>query len=205
MISGLANYNFHIHYKSRKSNVEADALSRIDWEKCDKTIQADSIQATVAAAITGQGNNHIEAIPVSPQTVDSLMSSIPDDIHIVSKTIAWSSRQSHATQLETKLSITKTESKPDNSSHLLVDEDLSLNSKCMTRADWIEAQYQDKIIGKIIWMLKAEELQNQKGKETDSQEMRQFIRQQSKLFLRNGMLYHKNEIQEVDHPDRNTM
>ena len=29
-ITGLANYNFHIHYKSGKSNVEADALSRID-------------------------------------------------------------------------------------------------------------------------------------------------------------------------------
>ena len=52
-----------------KSNVEADALSRIDWEKCEKIIQANSIQAMVAAAITGQGNNHIEAIPCSPQTV----------------------------------------------------------------------------------------------------------------------------------------
>ena len=31
-ITSLANYNFHIHYKSRESNVEADALSRIDWE-----------------------------------------------------------------------------------------------------------------------------------------------------------------------------
>ena len=38
-ITGLANYNFHIHYKSGKSNVEADALSRIDWEKCDEIIQ----------------------------------------------------------------------------------------------------------------------------------------------------------------------
>ena len=34
-ITGLANYNFHIHFKSGKINVEADALSRIDWEKCD--------------------------------------------------------------------------------------------------------------------------------------------------------------------------
>ena len=75
----------------------------------------------------------------------------------------------------------------------------------MTMADWIEAQSQDKIIGKIIQMLKAKELQNQKGKETDSQEMRQFIRQWSKLFPRNGILYCKNEIQEVDHPDRNTI
>ena len=52
-ITGLANYNFHIHYKSRKSNVEADALSRIDWEKGDETIQADSIQAVDPAAIAG--------------------------------------------------------------------------------------------------------------------------------------------------------
>ena len=37
-IAGLANYNFHIHYQSGKSNVEADALSRIDWEKEDKTL-----------------------------------------------------------------------------------------------------------------------------------------------------------------------
>ena len=58
-ITGLANYNFHIHYKSGKSNMEADALSRIDWEKCDETIQADSCQAIVAATITGDVANHI--------------------------------------------------------------------------------------------------------------------------------------------------
>ena len=62
-ITGLANYNFHIYYQSGKSNVEADALSRIDWEKEDKTLQADSIQAIVTAAITGQGNDYIETIP----------------------------------------------------------------------------------------------------------------------------------------------
>ena len=48
-IAGLANYYFHIHYKSGKINVEADTLSRIDWEKCDEAIQADSIQTIVAA------------------------------------------------------------------------------------------------------------------------------------------------------------
>ena len=37
-ITGLAKYNFHIHYQSGKSNVEGDALSRIDWEKDDKTL-----------------------------------------------------------------------------------------------------------------------------------------------------------------------
>ena len=54
-IAGLANYSFDIHYKSRKSNLEADALSRIELEKHDKIIQADSIQAIVATALTGRG------------------------------------------------------------------------------------------------------------------------------------------------------
>ena len=85
-IAFLANYNFHIHYKSGKSNVEADALSRIDLEKCDETIQANSIQAIVAAAITGNVANHIEAVSCSHQTIDSFLSSIPDT-PVVSKAI----------------------------------------------------------------------------------------------------------------------
>ena len=68
--------------------MEADALSTIDWEKCDETIQADSIQAIVAATITGQVANYIEAIPCSPQTINSLLPSIPDT-PIVHKAITW--------------------------------------------------------------------------------------------------------------------
>ena len=67
-IAGLSNYNFHIHYKSGKSNVEADALSRIDWEKCDETIHAGLIQAIVTAAIAGDLAN-IKAISCSKQAV----------------------------------------------------------------------------------------------------------------------------------------
>ena len=104
-LPGLANYNFHIHYKSGKSNVEADALSRIDWEKCDETIQADSIQA----AITRYGTSHIDAIPCSPQTIKSPLPSIPEDTLILSKAITWSSRQSHPMGLEAKLFISEME------------------------------------------------------------------------------------------------
>ena len=114
-ITGLSNYNFHIHCKSGKSNVEADAFSRIDWEKCDETIQVDSIQAIVAAAITGHVANHIEAIPCCLQTISSLLPSIPD-APIVSKAITQSSRQSHLTCLEAEPSILKTVSKLDDSS-----------------------------------------------------------------------------------------
>ena len=67
----------------------------------------------------------------------------------------------------------------------------------------MKAPAEDKIIGNIIKMYKVKE--SQKGKETDSQEMRQFLKQRSKLLLRNRVLYYKNDTPEVDHPDRNTM
>ena len=41
-VASLANYNFHLHYHSGKSNVEADALPRIDWSKNDQTLPAES-------------------------------------------------------------------------------------------------------------------------------------------------------------------
>ena len=120
-IAGLANYNFHIHYKSGKNNVEADALSRIDWEKCDEIIQADSIQAMVATALTGHGTSHIDAILCSPQAVESILSSIPEDTPIVTKAITQSSGQSHLTCQETELFVSELESKLDKCSHLGVD------------------------------------------------------------------------------------
>ena len=145
-------------------------MSRIDWEKGDEPIQADSIQATVTAAIIGQGNDHIEAITCSPQTIESLLPSIHDNAQIVCKAITWSSIESHLTHPETNSFASETESKQGNSSCL----GPALIPKCVTTSDWIETQSKDKIVADIIKMYKAKELQ--KGKESDSQEMRQFFK-----------------------------
>ena len=83
--AGLANYNFHVHYKSRKSNVEADALSRIDWEKGDETIKADPIQAIVTTAITGQGNDYIKLFPAVLKPLSHFSHLSPGDAPIVVK------------------------------------------------------------------------------------------------------------------------
>ena len=34
-VAALANYNFQLHYKSSKSNIEADALSHIPWQQAE--------------------------------------------------------------------------------------------------------------------------------------------------------------------------
>ena len=89
-VAGLANYNFHIHYRSEKSNVEADALSRIDWGKADRTLPADSIQAILTATLRGQGNDYIDTIPCSSQAIESFTSSIHDNAQVVHKSITTS-------------------------------------------------------------------------------------------------------------------
>ena len=62
-ITGLANYNFHIHYKSRKSNVEADALSRIDWEKGDKPFKLILFRLLLLLPLLGKGMTTLNPFP----------------------------------------------------------------------------------------------------------------------------------------------
>ena len=129
-ITGLANYNFHIHYPIWKEQCRSNALSRIDWEKEDKTLQADSIQAIVTAAIREQGNDYIETIPCSPQTIESLLPSTHDNAQVVCKSITTSEIKSNS----------------GGSSH----PNPSWNLKCMTMSDWMKVQTEDQVIGDLI-------------------------------------------------------
>ena len=205
-ITGLANYNFRIHYKSGESNVEADGLSRIDWEKCDETILANSIQAIVAAAVAEDIAN-TEVVSCSVQAIESFLL-IPSDTIATRKAITRSSGQSHMTCLEPELSMLQTVSKADESDLLALTSRWSgdkLNPKCMTKQDWVEAQSKDKIIGEIIHLFKTKRLYCRKINEIDNNELKQFIRLCNRLFMRNGILYHKSEVMEVNCPDRSTM
>ena len=93
-VASLANYNFHLHYQSGRSNVEGDALFGIDWGKKDKTLLADSIQAIVTTALTGQGNDYIETIPCSPQAIESFAPSIHENVQVVCKSMTPSEIES---------------------------------------------------------------------------------------------------------------
>ena len=55
-VARLADYNFNLHYKSGKSNIDADALSRIPWvRRYDKIIDESAMKAIISA---GTVNNH---------------------------------------------------------------------------------------------------------------------------------------------------
>ena len=53
-IAALANYNFSLHYKSGKTNIEADALSRIPNREGEIFIDQDTVQAIANAMQIGE-------------------------------------------------------------------------------------------------------------------------------------------------------
>ena len=70
----LVNYNFKLHYKSGKLNVEADALSRIPWEWEEALHTLDTI--TVKAVIS-RGYNGDSSIPeIPPGTISVIAISL---------------------------------------------------------------------------------------------------------------------------------
>ena len=182
-VASWANYNFHLHYCSGRSNVEADALSRINWGKIDQTIPAESIQAIVTAALTGQRKDYIEAIPCSHQAIESFILPVHDSAQVICK------------------SMTIPEIDSDSGSSCGLDP--SRNTNCMNTLDWVGVQAEDPVIHDLIQRYGKKELH--KGRDKDSPEMKQFLQQRGKLIMRNGILYHRNDTKESECPSQNTM
>ena len=152
-VASLAYYNLHLHYHSGRSNVEADALSRINWGKDDQTLTAESIQAIVTSAITGQGKDYIDIITCSPQAIESLTPHVPNNTQVVCK------------------SMTMSEIDSDIDSYHCSDQ--LWNANCMTPSDWLKVQDEDPGIHDQIQQYGTKELH--KKRDNDSLEMKQFF------------------------------
>ena len=48
-VTSLANYNFRLHYCAGKTNIDADALSRVSWPECMPDNSGTSLKVTAAA------------------------------------------------------------------------------------------------------------------------------------------------------------
>ena len=170
-------------------------------EKCDETIQAESIQVIVAAAVTGDLAN-VETNSCCVQTIE-LCLPIQSQMAAISKAITNSSNQGCMTHLEQALSKLESITSADNTDHPTIRLlDNKLNPKCMTIQDWVDAKSKDKMISEMGLLFKSKKLCSHKINENDKNKMAQFIRQCNWLFMRKGDLYHKTEI---NHPDRSTM
>ena len=155
-VTSLANYNFYLHYQSERSN---------------QTLPADSIQAIVTSALTGQGKDYIKVIPCSHQASEYFAPSFHDKAQVVCK------------------SMTMSEIDSDSDSYCCSDP--SWNPNCMTTLDWVRVQAKDPVIHDLIQWYGTKEWH--KGKDMDSPEMKQFLWKRGKLIMRNGILYCKND------------
>ena len=182
-VASLANYNFPLYYHSGRSNVEADALSRINWGKDDQTILAESIQAIVTSTITGQGRDYVDTITCSPQAIQSFALPVPNNTQVICK------------------SMTISEIDSDIDSYHCSDQ--MWNPNCMTPSDWLKVQAKDPVIHDLIQQYGIKELH--KHRDNDSLELKQFLCQRGELVMRSGILHHKNDTKEYECPNQNTM
>ena len=182
-VASLANYNFHLHHHSGRSNVEADALSRINWSKNDQILPAESLQAIVTSALTGQGKDYIDTNTWSPQAIESFTQSVHYHVQVVCKSMTMSQIASDADGY--------------------CCSDPLWNPNCMTPSNWLRVQAKDPFTHDLIQWYGTRELH--KSRDKNSLEMKQFLCQRGKLILRNGIVYCKNDTKESECPDLNTM
>ena len=87
----ITNYNFKLHYKSGKLNVEADALSRIPWEQEEELHTLDTI---AVKAIISRGYNGDSSIPeVPPGTISVIAKSLVVDSTMKLSKQDWKRKQ----------------------------------------------------------------------------------------------------------------
>ena len=129
-VASLANYNFHLCYHFERSNVEADALSRINFGKDDQTLPVESIQAIVTSAITGQGKDYIDTITCSPQAIESFTPPVPKNTQVFCKSMTMS-------EIDSEI----------DSYHC---SDQLWNPNFMTLSDWLKIQAKDPVIHDLI-------------------------------------------------------
>ena len=48
-VASLANYSFQLNYQARKTNIDADALSRVSWPGCVPDNSGTHLKVTTAA------------------------------------------------------------------------------------------------------------------------------------------------------------
>ena len=48
-VASLANYNFRLHYQAGKTNIDADALSRVSWPECMPDNLGTSLKVTACS------------------------------------------------------------------------------------------------------------------------------------------------------------
>ena len=77
-VASLANYNFRLHYRAGKANIDADALSRVSWPGCMPDSSGTHLKVTATAVQAVQEatlNGTVEAYSCKLHVLDAIQDS----------------------------------------------------------------------------------------------------------------------------------
>ena len=138
-VAALANYNFKIHYRSGKLNVEADALSRLNT--CEQTQTPEQcsarqdVEQTVLADSTDTKTEHQSVEPDICQAVLSVNTETQPEPHSVKQDV-----------VEAVLTI-HTEPQPELVQHDNANDNYP--TAVIKTEDWVTGQESDLVLSKV--------------------------------------------------------
>ena len=88
-VASLANYNFRLHYRAGKANIDPDALSRVSWPECMPDSSGTSLKVNAAAIRAIQeAALHQPACPIEAYSCDShVVGAIQDSQQVAQMTL----------------------------------------------------------------------------------------------------------------------
>ena len=95
-VASLANYNFRLHYQAGKTNIDADALSRVSWPECMPDNLGTSLKVNAAAIRAIQeGTLDHPACPIEAYSYDlHVVGAIQDSQQVAQMTLdVWQQAQ----------------------------------------------------------------------------------------------------------------
>ena len=161
-VARLANYNFSLHYKSGKTNVDADALSRCHapWKEqkteWDETINQAAVNAIICACGVNSRSN--TAVSFSPALSDVELVWAYQSEEIGMRVLSKAGR--------------------------VIPEG-------MTNEEWIKEQKADPLIGEIRQLLVNRTLTKRKGQRGDTELMKQMLKHRQQYVLRNNLVFRR--------------
>ena len=179
-IASLANYNFNIHYKPGRNNIEADALSRIP-----RKMNAD---------FTSQPGYYLNQTTLEGPVVKAIMNGCAAVLPMVKAYTGESSIAKGSHPFFTAAALTQSQKKAE-------EELASSGPACkFTNEKWQSEQSNDVDIGQIIQLLKTKELTKRKGSSNDSIDLHQMLRHKQQFVIQNKLLYRKTLLNQRDRP-----
>ncbi|KAL7824273.1 hypothetical protein SRHO_G00342580 [Serrasalmus rhombeus] len=187
-LAAISMYNFDIHYKSGKNNLDADGLSRIPCGEAEEDADSEEFKQRVSNLINRTWQSSDEFNVLEAGAVGAVC--MRHDVRLLMNTVDEETQENGSEVPAVETLLCNEDAVPEN-----LDEpepwpgQPSLPS--MTQRDWHDLQRADASLARMIEIMERGVIKETLDVGKEVAEVRLLLREHSKLVLKEGVLYRK--------------